>query len=130
MDISVEKIAEFGLRSKGKLSTAFDKLFPKHFSRVETNQYMSGHRGGQLLSGRVGGGGFGPHRRHCVVSLNKTLYPCLSTGSTQEDPAWLKNVNLDVNNRTKQNCQTIPAIHSFNHLTALTLYKDLQPTKL
>ena len=25
------------------------------------------------------------HGRHCVVSLSKTLYPLLSTGSTQED---------------------------------------------
>ena len=24
---------------------------------------------------------------HCVVSLCKTLYPLLSTGSTQEDPS-------------------------------------------
>ena len=25
------------------------------------------------------------HRRHCVVSLSKTLYHLLGTGSTQED---------------------------------------------
>ena len=29
--------------------------------------------------------GFKLHRRHCFVSLSKTLYPLLSTGSTQED---------------------------------------------
>ena len=29
----------------------------------------------------------GPPRRHCVVSLNKTLCPLLRTGSTQEDPS-------------------------------------------
>ena len=28
-----------------------------------------------------------PHRRHCIVSLNKKVYPRLSTGSTQEDPS-------------------------------------------
>ena len=28
---------------------------------------------------------FETHRRHCIVSLCKTLYPLLSTGSTQED---------------------------------------------
>ena len=32
------------------------------------------------------GCGFNPHRRHYFVSLSKTLYPLLSTGSTQEDP--------------------------------------------
>ena len=30
-----------------------------------------------------------PHLRHCVVSLSKTFYPLLSTGSTQEDPSRL-----------------------------------------
>ena len=49
------------------------------------------YKGGALwLSGRVldlGSRGcrFKPHRRHCVVSLSKTLYLLLSTGSTQED---------------------------------------------
>ena len=28
-----------------------------------------------------------PLRRHCVVSLSKTLYPLLSTGLTQRDPS-------------------------------------------
>ena len=28
---------------------------------------------------------FETHQYHCVVSLSKTLYPLLSTGSTQED---------------------------------------------
>ena len=28
-----------------------------------------------------------PHWVHCVVSLNKTLYPLLITSSTQEDPS-------------------------------------------
>ena len=25
------------------------------------------------------------HRRHCILSLNKTLYPVLSIGSTNKD---------------------------------------------
>ena len=29
--------------------------------------------------------GFEPHRRHCIVSLNKAHLSLLSTGSTQED---------------------------------------------
>ena len=44
-------------------------------------------KGAQWLSGRVldvrwRGGGFQPHRHHCVVSLS-----LLSTGLTQEDPS-------------------------------------------
>ena len=30
---------------------------------------------------------FEPHQRPCLVSLSKTLFPLLSTGSTQEDPS-------------------------------------------
>ena len=46
----------------------------------------------QWLSGRVldsesWGWGLDPHRRHCIVSLSKTLYNLLSTGSTQNDPS-------------------------------------------
>ena len=38
--------------------------------------------GAQWLSGRVldsrpRGSGFGPHRRHCVVSLSMSIYPSL-----------------------------------------------------
>ena len=40
---------------------------------------------GRVLDSRSRGWGFKPHRRHCVVSLSKTLYPLLRTGSTQED---------------------------------------------
>ena len=45
---------------------------------------------GQWLSGgvldpRLKGCGFEPHPRHCIVSLSKTLYPLLSSGSIKED---------------------------------------------
>ena len=42
--------------------------------------------------------------KHCVVTFRKTLYPLLSTGSTQEDPSqhdW-KNVDWDVKDENKQ----------------------------
>ena len=54
-----------------------------------------------------------PHRRYCVVSLSKTLYPLLSTGSTQEDPSQHNrtNVDWDVKNQIiiikKAKCQGI-----------------------
>ena len=38
---------------------------------------------GRVLDSGLKGIGFEPHWRHCVVSLSKTLYPLLSTGSTQ-----------------------------------------------
>ena len=42
---------------------------------------------GSVLDLRSSGWKFKPHRRHCVVSLNKTLYPLLSSGSIHEDPS-------------------------------------------
>ena len=49
--------------------------------------------------------GFEPHRRHCLVFLSKTIYPLLSTVSTQEDPSEHngKVVDWDVNNQIKLN---------------------------
>ena len=40
---------------------------------------------GRVLDSGLRGCGFEPHWRYCIVSLSKTLYPLLSTGSTQED---------------------------------------------
>ena len=38
---------------------------------------------GRVLDSRPRGCGFKPHRRHCIESLSKALYPLLSTDSTQ-----------------------------------------------
>ena len=58
---------------------------------------------GRVLDSRPRGRGFGPHRRHCVVSLSKTHLSLLSTGSTQEDPSRhnSKIVDWDVKNQIK-----------------------------
>ena len=40
----------------------------------------------RVLDSRSRGCGCEPHPRHCIVSLSKTLYPLLSTSSTEEDP--------------------------------------------
>ena len=40
---------------------------------------------GRVLDSVLNGLEFETHQRHCVVSLSKTQYPLLSTGSTQED---------------------------------------------
>ena len=42
---------------------------------------------GRELDSRLRGSMFESHRRHCIVTLSKTLYPLLSTGSTLEDPS-------------------------------------------
>ena len=56
---------------------------------------------GRVLDLRLRGCRFEPHWRHCIVSLSKTLYPLLNTGSTQEDSHYRKIVNWDVKNRNK-----------------------------
>ena len=47
---------------------------------------------------------FEPHRRHCIVSLSKTLYPLLSTGSTQKNTSW--HDCWDVKNVLVHSCAT------------------------
>ena len=58
-----------------------------------------------------------PHRRHCIVSLSKTLDPLLSTGcgSTQEDLSRqdYKNVDLDLTNQSKQTKSVFPGVVCF-----------------
>ena len=41
----------------------------------------------RVLDSRFRGCWFEPNQRHCVVSLSKTLYALLSTGSIQKDPS-------------------------------------------
>ena len=58
---------------------------------------------GRVLDSRLRGCGFRPHWRHSVVSLDKTLYPLLCTGSTQEvlsQHDW-KIVDWDVKSQNK-----------------------------
>ena len=59
---------------------------------------------GRVLDSRSRGCRFKPHQQLCVVSLSKTLYPLLSTGSTQDDLSRhdFKIVDWDVKNQTKQ----------------------------
>ena len=82
-------------------SLLFNLILYKHpwpLQFIKKNRLLklqSKSRGARWLSGRVlewrsRGCGFEPHRRHCAVSLSKTLCPLLSTGSTQEDPSQHK----------------------------------------
>ena len=67
---------------------------------------------GRVLDLRSRGCGFEPHQRHCIVALSKTLYPLLSTGSTQEDPPRhnRKIVDWDVQDPHKQIVQGFPRV--------------------
>ena len=51
------------------------------------NEEHGGSSSGRVLYLRSRGCGFEPHKRHCIVSMSKTLNPLLGTGSTQEDPS-------------------------------------------
>ena len=58
---------------------------------------------GRVLDSRPRGGGFKPHWRPCIVSLSKTDFSLLSTGSTREDQSrhnW-KIVDWDIKNQIK-----------------------------
>ena len=53
-----------------------------HMTKMATTPIYGKKQGAQWLSGRVldsrpKGRGFEPHRRHCVVSLSKNIYPSL-----------------------------------------------------
>ena len=59
---------------------------------------------GRVLDSKPRGGGFEPHRHHCVVSLSRTHLSLLSAGSTREDPSrhnW-KSVYWEVKIKIKQ----------------------------
>ena len=43
-----------------------------------------------------------PSCGHCFVPLSKTLYPLLSTGSTQEDSKFYQLVDWDTKNQNNQ----------------------------
>ena len=65
-------------------------VYTSQFSCVISNQY-SGFMGVLWLNGRqtawgeTKGWGFEARQCHCIVSLSKTHYTLLSTGSTQGD---------------------------------------------
>ena len=44
-----------------------------------------------------------PHGRLCIVSLSKTLYPLLSTGSAKEDPSRNNSKSFTMTLRIKLN---------------------------
>ena len=52
-------------------------------------------RSGRVLVSSSRGCGSQPHQRQCIVSLSKTLYHLLSTGTTQEDTSGHDRKNVD-----------------------------------
>ena len=58
------------------------RAFTIHFA--QSHVHLPEEHSGRVLDSRSRVCRFKPHWRHCVVSLSKTLYPPLSTGSTRE----------------------------------------------
>ena len=59
---------------------------PTYMRNIQQIERSSTSLSGRVLDSRSNRGwGFKPHQRYCVGSLSKTLYPLLSTGSTQEN---------------------------------------------
>ena len=65
----------------------FFYLFVKGMVAYEANYKARIEERDGVLDLKSRGCAFEPHRRHFIVSLSKTLYPLLCTGSTQEDPS-------------------------------------------
>ena len=74
---------------------------------IWTATYLS--MGAQWLSDRVldsgpKGHGFEPHRRHCVVSLSKNIYPSLVLVQPRKTRPYItERLRSDVKNQIKQN---------------------------
>ena len=76
-----------------------------------TENGTSGFTGAQWLSGRVldlrpKGRGFEPHRRHCVVSLSKNIYPSLVLVQPRKTRPFITErllMGRKESNQTKQN---------------------------
>ena len=71
--------------SQGNLAVACEQHIHRPASASTQGGTLS--LSGRVLDSRLRGCGFEPHQRHCIVSLSKTHYPLLSTGSTKEDPS-------------------------------------------
>ena len=62
-------------------------ICPAYFILGAAYKFFLENKERSELDSRTKGCGFEPHQRHCIVSFNKTHYPLLNTGSTQEDPS-------------------------------------------
>ena len=73
----------------GIISQIYDNKMTSFLSKIGILSFLA-HQGEWWLSGRVldlrpEGRWLETNKRHCIASLIKTLYPLVSTGSTQED---------------------------------------------
>ena len=73
---------------------------------------------------------FEPHQRHCVVSLSKTLYLLLSTGSTQEGPSrhdwkkcWLGRKESNQTNKYFPYWNMFKSLHRVCFMHGLSIYE-------
>ena len=70
--------------------------------------------GAKLLSGRVLDSR--PYRRHCVVILSKTHYPCLVARETRPDRNEKKKVDWDLKNQIKQMVKVLQSYLFYIHI--------------
>ena len=78
---------------------------------IDKSRHRHSHKGAQWLSGRVldsrpKGRGFEPHRRHCVVSLSKTINPSLVLVQPRKTRPFITERLLMGRKRIKSNKQT------------------------
>ena len=94
------------------LYSSFEDISFNNNNKIQLNHFIVFRDlSGRVLDSRSRGRGFKPHQHRYVVSLSKTHFSLLSTGSTQEDPSphnW-KIFDWDVINQIKQK------IPLFNH---------------
>ena len=76
-------------------------LMSYFFNKIDYQNLLKDKKNISVHAGSALGCGLESHRRQCVVSLGKTLYPLLSAGSTQVDPSRhdIKDVDLDIKNK-------------------------------
>ena len=92
-------VAQYYLSHLDRCSLLFEEEGPCRYWQSAVAQKRV--RNGRIASSRLTAGRWS----HCVVSLSRTLYPLLSTGSTWQDTSWhdWKTVDWDVKSQFKQN---------------------------
>ena len=65
---------------------------------MEGAQWLSG----RVLDSRQKGGGFKPHRRHCVVSLSKNIHPSLVLAQPRKTRPFISKRLLMGNKESNQ----------------------------
>ena len=87
----------------------------KNITFTKVGNFFTAHIGsGRVLNSRQRGGGFEPHRRHCVVSLSKNINPSLVLVQPRKTcPFKIKRLLMG---RKESNQTNKNRAHNFLHL--------------